>query len=290
LRKEFPYTNIFDAHLIASADKSSPILDLSLKSWAPSLIDGFQSTANLLHGPVLTSIGCPMSCSYCASRYLNAVYQSRPIIQIADEIEYLANAQVQDFAFFDDALLYQPDTVFFPLMKELDKRNIRGRFHLPNGVHLRWITDTVLETMAKSGFITLRFGYESGAKEYQDDISAKVSRDLVTEKIRMMQSHGFKGKNIGLYVMGGLPGQSVEQVIDDMHFISSLGIQVKPVYLSPVPHTALFDQYATAYPQITANPLAHNDLYFITQLPGWDFNQTERIRKRARELNGSIPQ
>jgi hypothetical protein len=77
-------------------------------------------------------------------------------------------------------------------------------------------------------------------------------------------------------------------VIDDMQFISSLGVLAKPVYISPVPHTALFDRYATAYPQITTNPLAHNDLYFITQLPGWDFNQTERIRILARELNGRI--
>ena len=140
--------------------------------------------------------------------------------------------------------------------------------------------------MKEAGFVTLRFGYETGASRYASDRNRKSSRDELAGTIRILQDAGFDAKTIGIYVMAGLDGQLPQQVIGELDFVASVGAKVKPVYLSPVPGTPLFDRYAEKFPAIRFDPLWHNDTFFITQLPGWSFDAVESVRIRAAELNG----
>lgn len=259
---------------------------LSLNKWEPTLVDAFQMMAHHHHGPVFTSFGCPFHCSYCASPYLNNTFQTRPQNTIINEMNYLINKSgVTDFAFYDDALLYQPEKNFMPLAEKISRLNNNIRMHTPNGLHIRWIDKRILDAMKKCGFVTLRFGYESGDIKYQKETSAKISREQLAQKINLIKSAGFKSKDIGIYTMGGLPNQKVEDLIEELSFVSSLEVKVKPVFLSPVPHTPLFEYYTENFPQLRHNPLFHNDLFFITQLPGWDYSVLEEIKSKAREFN-----
>jgi hypothetical protein len=85
--------------------------------------------------------------------------------------------------------------------------------------------------------------------------------------------------------MGGLPDQTIEEMRDEMRFIASLAILVKPVFLSPVPFTKLFSRYARQFPRLETDPLFHNDTFFISRLPGWSAAAVEEIKAEAREMN-----
>ena len=135
------------------------------------------------------------------------------------------------------------------------------------------------------GFVTLRFGYESGDPHHAADRNSKITRREVGQKTAHLIKDGFRGKDIGVYVMAGLEGQKPSDVIEEIEFIASLGVQAKPVYLSPVPTTPLFERYSEAFPQLRTDPLWHNDVFFITQLPGWSVEAVEEIRTRVAELN-----
>lgn len=240
-----------------------------------------------IHAPVITTIGCPQRCTYCASSILQPKFCKRPLDTIIDEINAWKKMGIQNFAFFDDALLIDKEHLFSILNKII--LNFPGNnFHTPNGLHLKSIDTTTAELLFQSGFKTLRFGYESGSLKYSKNAENKAPRELFREKIDILKKSGFNGSQIGIYVMGGLPNQKPSDVHEELDFISQFEVLIKPVFLSPVPKTALFDYYVKTYPQIAENPLWQNDLFFITQLPLWSFQAVEEIRFRTRELNAKV--
>jgi hypothetical protein len=289
IKKRIPDAKIFSGPLTTNITGLHTVFNtLSVQGWMPECISAFSLIQNLPHGPILTSLGCPFRCAYCASSQLQKKFQIRPHTLVIHELkELIIRFNITDFACYDDALLFQPDKNFITLTREIIALNKTIRIHVPNGLNIRWISKDILENMKECGFVTLRFGYESGNIRYRNETSSKAGKKELAEKIRLITSAGFNVKDIGVYVMGGLPGQKVQDVLEEIDFIASLHVKVKPVFLSPVPGTPLFEHYARTFPQLNHDPLFHNDLFFITLLPGWSSAAVEEIKSATRRLNGN---
>jgi hypothetical protein len=267
-----------------------PLLSgLTVRGWRPDMRDAFALCEPHRHGPVLLSLGCPFRCSYCASRFLQPTFRLRSPELAADEVSLLAERfGVRDFAFYDDALLYRAADGLLPFLRRLAVGRRGARFHVPNGLHARWLTAEVLEAMREAGFATLRLGYESGLGRHRNDTASKAGRGELAAAVRRVLAAGFTPESFGVYVMGGLPLQGPGDMLDEMRFAASLGAQVKPVFVSPVPRTPLFAHYASRFPELASDPLLHNDTYFVTKLDGWGWDEVEGVRERARSLNASV--
>lgn len=251
-----------------------------------SFLGGLECLKQTNHGPLLLSLGCPLRCSYCASSVLQKHYYHRSLQTIIDEVQYLyENFDVRDFAFYDDAVLLESHEVLIPFLKKINEHKFSVRFHSPNGLHVRLITQEISDLLMKNGFRTIRFGFESGNKKYTTDTNAKSSFDMLREKVAVLRRSGFGKQDIGVYIMGGLKGQEPQEMVTEIEYTSSLGVKVKPVFLSPVPCTAMFEYYSKIFPEIKTDPLWHNDTFFVTQLPQWSSESIEQIRLRVRELN-----
>lgn len=289
IKKRIPGCHIAGPIIRNNSFIHSPFFKLSSFPSPPSMLDGFKALHSVDHAPVLLTLGCPMSCTYCASSLLQPTFQIRPIATVVKEIEYMVNRYgVTDFAFYDDALLVHPEQGILKFIAALQKRNYNLRFHSPNGLHLRFLSDRVLESMKSIGFKTLRFGYESGTVKFRNATSNKTGREELAQQVNRMIRSGFNVKDIGIYIMGGLPEQQPEEMLEELHYVSSLGIKVKPVFISPIPGTSIATIYSKQFPDINKNPLWHNDTFFITKVGGWNFDAVEEIRKTARVLNNHI--
>jgi radical SAM superfamily enzyme YgiQ (UPF0313 family) len=94
---------------------------------------------------IATSLGCPFRCTYCASPYLTKGFSRRDPLSVVDEIEYWTNKyQINNFAFYDDALLIEPSKHFIPIMEEVIKKGIRCNFHTPNAIHIKEMSRSML--------------------------------------------------------------------------------------------------------------------------------------------------
>ena len=94
--------------------------------------------------PILTSRGCPLDCTYCASRQLQPVYRRRQPLAVAAELIYWQDQLgLVDAAFYDDALLLAAPDHLLVILEELARRGRTFRFHTPNGLHARLITREV---------------------------------------------------------------------------------------------------------------------------------------------------
>jgi hypothetical protein len=118
--------------------------------------------------------------------------------------------------------------------------------------------------------------------------STKITETELIKKVDLLKSAGFSNRDLGLYIMGGLKEQMPDDMLTEMNYIGSLGVKVKPVFISPVPQTILFEYYAQQFPLLRLDPLWQNDSFFITCLKGWDHAAIESVRVKAKDINSKI--
>lgn len=287
LKEYFPNAHIFSKQILNKGTiKISDNLVLNSPSKPLSLIPFLLTIPQMIHGPILTTLGCPYSCKYCASKIIQKDFYVRPVDTITSELEFMSSEyNISDFSFYDDALLFKPNNNFIPLGTKILKVNKSFRFHAPNGLHIKWINKDVATLMKDMGFKTLRFGYESGNRKYKDYTGYKTEQEEIKQKVDIILKTGFPAKDVGIYVMGGLPEQTPDMMYDDIEFIHSLGVKAKPVFISPVPQTSIYNFYKSEYPEIIDDPRMQNDIFFITMVKGWGYKKVNEIRERILQLN-----
>ena len=211
--------------------------------------------------PVMTSRGCPYRCLYCASHRLNPFFTRRDPAKVAEEIAYWFHRfGIRNFSFYDDALLVDAQGMALPLMKDLIRRGLSVRFHCPNGLHLREITAELAALMFRSGFKTLRFGFETADLHRQKELGGKAYNAHLESAVAYLMEAGYLGDDIGVYILCGLPGQSEAEVSYTIQYVLSLGAKPILAEFSPIPGTSLWESAMDASPfPLAEEPLFHNN-------------------------------
>lgn len=211
--------------------------------------------------PIMTSRGCPYRCSYCASHLLNTSFRRRDPLRVVDEIEHWHRSLgVRHFSFYDDALLVDAPEMIIPLLQEVIRRGIKAQFHCPNGLHLREITPEITDLLFQAGFKTLRFGFETSNLARQVQTGGKVVNEELSEALQLLEMSGYHREEIGIYLLCGLPGQSVDEIRQSISFVRSCGARPFLAEYSPIPGTKLWAEAVTAssYP-IATEPIFQNN-------------------------------
>jgi radical SAM superfamily enzyme YgiQ (UPF0313 family) len=230
---------------------------------------------------LITSTGCPFSCAYCASGYLNPRRRLRSPDRILEEIMFWRSRHgVRDMVFYDDALLVDSERHAIPLFEKIIACGLGGkvRFHTPNAVHIREITQTTARLMAEAGFQTLRLGLETAAGDRRD-IDHKVTCTEFLAAAACLKSAGFRGDQIGAYLLTGLPGQSWETVEASVETVRKAGITPVPAYFTPIPHTALWPAaVASSRYDLESDPIFTNNAIFPCQKEPFSWDPLIRLK------------
>lgn len=237
--------------------------------------------------PVLTSRGCPFRCTYCASHRLNTYFTRRDPGKVADEISWWVHRLgVQDFSFYDDALFVDAPSMAIPLMKDLIRRNLSLRFHCPNGLHLREITPELAILMFKSGFKTLRFGFETADLQRQKELGGKAYNSHLEAAVSYLVEAGYSSQDIGIYILCALPDQTAAEVSDTIRYVQTLGAKPILAEFSPIPGTALWERALTVSPfPLAQEPLFQNN----SLLPCRNDSLTIPIYQELKRITRSRP-
>ena len=234
--------------------------------------------------PILTARGCPFKCTYCASSQLAPQFIRRKPSRVADEIEYFVNKEgTTDFAFYDDAFLYNPEEHAVPILNEIIRRKLNVRFHFPNGLHIRYITHEVAELMMEAGCKTVRLGLETAEPAQQLSTGGKVSTEDFIRAADALKKAGFTDKEVGVYILAGLPGQEVNEVYNTIQLVKEQGLKPLIAEYSPIPGTALWEKAVALSPfPIAEEPLFHNNTLLPCQWEKFTLNDLERLKQTAR--------
>jgi radical SAM superfamily enzyme YgiQ (UPF0313 family) len=233
---------------------------------------------------IATSKGCPFRCTYCASPFLTKGFSRMDSFKVVDEIDYWASKHgVNNIAFYDDALLIEPSKHFIPMMKEVIGRGISCNFHTPNAIHIREIDEEVAVLLFRSGFKTIRLGFETSNEATQIETGGKVDNQEFGRAINNLKKAGYSTEEIGVYIMVGLPGQRVGEAREAIAFVKETGANPMLVEYSPTPHTPLFEK-ARKMSQfdIENEPLFHNNSILPCQWEGFTMADYRRLKEGLR--------
>jgi len=232
---------------------------------------------------LLTSTGCPFACAYCASSFLNPKRRLRSPELVVEEIEYWHKKyNVIDFVFYDDALLVDSEQHAVPILEGIVDQGLNIRFHTPNALHIREISNRLARLMFKAGFKTLRLGLETAALEKRKDLDRKVIAEEFRQAADNLLKAGFHKDQIGIYLLAGMPGQSLKEVEASIKVVLQHNTTPVVAYYSPIPHTALWEKAKTfSRYDLETDPVFTNNAILPCQSGPFSWKTITHLKNRA---------
>jgi pyruvate-formate lyase-activating enzyme len=232
-------------------------------------------------GVLKLAYGCPFRCTYCSVPRVEAAFTAYPLERALAELEFLCRRGAGNVAFYDDALLYRPDQILTPFLREVLRRRIRIHFHTPNALNARFVTRELAELMVQAGFRTFFLGFESNAYDWQRRTGGKVYSHELARAIEYLSAAGADREAITAYLIIGHPNSDQQEVEGSMRFAADLGVRIMLSEFSPIPGTPDGEQCRSS---IDLNePLWHNKTVFTARFLGTE--RTNRLKGLCRELN-----
>ncbi len=233
--------------------------------------------------PLLTSKGCPFSCTYCASNILQPKRMLMEPDRVVEEILYWQDfCGVRDFAFYDDALLVNAQKHAVPMFKQIVKSGRKLNFHTPNAVHIREITPEIAELMFAAGVKTLRLGLETLEFD-QREIDRKVKEAEFTGAVSNLLAAGFQKDQVGAYLLAGLPGQKTESVEFSINIVKRSGITPTLAYYTPIPHTDMWEAaVAASRYDLASDPIFTNNAIMPCRHSEFEWKELARLKQLVR--------
>jgi radical SAM superfamily enzyme YgiQ (UPF0313 family) len=214
--------------------------------------------------PILTSRGCPLSCSFCASSLLYPGFEQRSVVSVSRELDLLWEMyRPKNISFYDDALLLNKKKHILPILKEIIDKNFALEFHTPNGLHVDEIDQELANLLKLAGFRSLYLSQETFDEDLIKKSCPKVSSEGLGKALDHLERAGFDRGEVNVYLIVGLPGQSKSGIERSILQVRQLGARPRLAFFSPIPGTADWEKLVSAgHMDRNADPLLHNKLVF----------------------------
>lgn len=234
-----PISNLDDLPI---PDRS--LIDLNFYNPIPSMYRRLPATS------VITSKGCPYSCTYCfEAGELTQKYRRKSSLKIIEEIEYLIeNFGIREIAFWDDEFVLNNKWIYS--FCDL----IRSR-----KIDITWscfgraanVKPKPLNAMAEAGCWSISYGLESGNQGLLDIIKKGFTIYQIKDAIKWTHEAGIETR---CSFMLALPGESPEMGQKTIDFAIELDVDYAQFFATnPLPGTPLYDdcqKYGTLNPNL----------------------------------------
>ncbi len=198
---------------------------------------------------VLSSRGCPYSCTYCQNHALVSVYKKdmesfqyirqRDISNLIEELKEFLQSMgdvLKAFVFADDAFIMNKSWI--KAFTQRYKEEINVPFSCCGLV--RSIDEEIVERLAGANCMIVRFGIETGSDKTRKEILNKpIVNSQFESAVKLLHAGGI---NVGSYVMLGIPGETSQDICNTFSFLSKIQPdEVRCSIFYPFEGTILYD-------------------------------------------------
>jgi pyruvate-formate lyase-activating enzyme len=278
------HASTLGADIVVSGTDLAPLqaaVEIPIETSQPAL---WECCQGLDTGVLKITDGCPFRCTYCATPHLRPQFVPRNPEKALGELELMLSLGAGNIAFYDDALLYRAEEILVPFLREAAGRGLRAVCHTPNGLHARYVTRELAETLVRSGFRTFYLGYESASPAIQRSTGGKVADEDLATAVKNLLAAGAQRHDITAYILAGHPASSPEDIEASMLFVHSLGVRISLSDFAPIPGTP--DGEAAGRLTDMAEPLNHNKTAWPIRFLG--NKVVNRLKDLCRSLNRQL--
>lgn len=186
-------------------------------------------------GTMVTSRGCPYTCSFCDRTVFERLYKYNSAQYIYDHMKYLRDSfGVYHINFYDDLFTAQKKRVT-ELCNLLIEKPLGMHFNC--AIRTGHTSDEMLAMLKKAGALMVSMGIESADPEMMERHKAGVTLEAVKKTVEQIHAAGLRAK--GLFIFG-MPGETPETVRVTSDFILSLDLdemnmtKFSPLYGAPI--------------------------------------------------------
>ena len=252
-----------------------------------NLVDFTRYTHALSKGGITLALessrGCPFGCKFCDMRQSKFRYRSAE--KIVDEIEKWVNVEACNFFFVDDNLTINKKRVI-KMCKMIVERKLKIDFKVSSRVDT--VDEEILYNLKEAGCSRLSIGIESSKQENLDYLGKGITMDNIIQTIKSAHKVGLP---IFAFLMLGLPGQTKEEMMEDVRFLKHYKIEYADFSICSIyPKTFLYFQSLKEglldhdpWPEFARNPNPDievpfvNDLYSPNELRDIQLEATRRF-------------
>ncbi len=272
------------ADLVIDRDHLDPLWQLLRLTPQLQEVPLWEAYADLRVGIVKLADGCPFKCTYCSVPQVYPPFAARPLERTLAELAWLRQCGAQHIAFYDDALLFKPDQILLPFLRQVMQRGLEVHFHTPNALNARFITKDMARLMVQAGFRTFYLGFESSAYTWQRHTGGKVYAHELEQAVEHLVSASADIRQITAYLIMAHPQTDQQDIEASMHFAHGLGLRLMLSEFSPIPGTP--DGERCRQWVDLDEPLWHNKTVFPLVLLG--AAEVQRLKALCRALNGRL--
>ncbi len=210
----------------------------------PTAIDLLPKIPN--YAVIKSTRGCPNNCSYCAVHKLEGRkmrYRS-PEAVVAEIEEKISRYSIRSFVFWESNLLMNTKQHFEKMLDLIIEKKLNISLRAPEGLAPNLVYEELAVKMKTAGFCDISLPLESASDEMCKKRFHRVSKlDDLKRAVRIFKKAGFKRGDITIFVLAGMQGQSIEDVLKSFIEVWKLDAKIMTMPFTPIPGTEEFGKY-----------------------------------------------
>jgi len=223
-----------------------------LDALAPPDFDVFEPPPDLSAWyPLITSRGCPHSCSFCVSKtFWRRRLRARSAAAVAAEVESAVERYgSQSIRIYDDNFALDRERAI-AICKSLGRSAPGKAVSLVNGLRADSVDDALVAALVEAGLDFAMIGVEDGHPETFERIGKGETLQDIERAVGVFKRHGVRVE--GTMVIG-LEGSTYRTTMRSLSFLEDLGISGHWIIAVPFVGTELL-RYAAAHGRLLADP------------------------------------
>jgi anaerobic magnesium-protoporphyrin IX monomethyl ester cyclase len=190
---------------------------------------------------ILSSRGCPFSCTYCYNSKNNPAFKRirfRSIDNIVQEIKLLNDKYgINEFQFVDDNFTINPKRVI-QFCNVIEQNNLKIKFIVQGRVNSADLE--MYKKLKEAGCELIAFGIESGDDGILQDIKKQITVAQIEKAVKIAKESGINVR--GNFIIG-FPNDTPETITKTIKLAKKLKLfRASFFMLTPYPHSSLWEE------------------------------------------------